>query len=138
MADRLTLRILLPTREAVSRKVDSVNLPGSEGELGILPGHAPLLAMLRPGAAWFKDGAEIGRLALGDGFLEVKDDVVTAMVQTAERAEDIDVARAERRRAEVDAKLRRDDLEAIELERARISMMKQLARLEVARGALQG
>ena len=67
---KLTLRILLPSREAVSRHVDSVNLTATEGEVGILPGHAALLATLRPGPALIRDGASVEHWAIGDGFLE--------------------------------------------------------------------
>ena len=131
---KLTLRILLPSREAVSRHVDSVNLTATEGEVGILPGHAALLATLRPGPALIRDGASVEHWAIGDGFLEVRDDVVTALVQTAESRESIDVARAQKRKAEREAELKRQGLSEFEMKRAELSLAKQLARLKVAGG----
>ena len=132
--DRLSLRILLPTRQAVERTVDSVNLTAWEGEVGILPGHAPYLAVLRPGPASFRDGAETATFALGDGFLEVHDDVVTALVQSAERSEDIDVVRAEQRKAALQAQLAAEGLAEAEMRRLELSLAKQLARIQVATG----
>ena len=132
--DRLNLRILLPTREAVERTVDSVNLTAWEGEVGILPGHAPYLAVLRPGPASFRDGGETQTFALGDGFLEVHDDVVTALVQSAERADEIDVARAEQRKAAIEVQLKAEGLAETEMKRFELSLAKQLARIQVATG----
>ena len=131
---RLQLRILLPGREAVSREVDSFNATTVEGEVGLLPGHAALLAALKPGPAWFKDGATIDRWALGEGFLEVHDDLVTVLVQTAEHSSEIDVERAARRREEMEARLKAASDE-LQMRRAELSLAKQLARLHVA-GAL--
>jgi F-type H+-transporting ATPase subunit epsilon len=129
---KLTLRILLPGREAVNREVDSFNVTGLEGELGILPGHAALLAALKPGPAWFKDGAEIDRWALGDGFLEVHDDLVTVLVQTAEHSSEIDVERARNRKDEIERRIKSETMSEIELRRLEASLAKQLARLQVA------
>ncbi len=132
MSDELNLRILLPSRQAVGAKVASVNLTAVTGELGILPGHAALLAALRPGAAWYRAGETTERLALGDGFLEVRDDVVTVLVQSCERAADIDVERARRRKAECLERLRVGGLSEFETQQVERSVLKQQARLSVA------
>lgn len=129
---KLQLRIVLPSREAVSQEADSVNLTAFEGEVGILPGHAALLAGLKPGPASIKEGGTVEKWALGEGFLEVHDDTVTALVQTAERASEIDVDRARRRKAELEEQIRAGKLGEFELRRAEISLMKQVARLAVA------
>ena len=129
---RLTLRILTPTRELVSTEADSVNLVAYEGEVGILPGHAPYLAIVRPGIATVKDGATSTRYALGDGFLEVRDDVMTVLVRAAEAQGDVDTARAERRLAECEEKLKRTDLSEDERAAAEQSREKQAARLALA------
>ena len=131
---KLHLRILLPGREAVSREVDSFNATTVEGEVGLLPGHAALLAALKPGPAWFKDGALIDRWALGEGFLEVHDDLVTVLVQTAEHSSEIDVERAQRRRDEVETRLKALTSD-IEMRKCELSLAKQIARLQTA-GAL--
>ena len=129
---KLSLRVLLPGREAVSRQVDSVNVTAVEGEIGILPGHAALLAALKPGPATFKDGGQADLWALGDGFLEVHDDQVTVLVQTAEHSSEIDVERARRRKDEVEGRMKGGDLSELEMRRAELSLLKQLARLQVA------
>lgn len=129
---KLNLRVLLPGREAVNASVDSVNVTASEGEVGILPGHAAFLAALKPGPATFRDAGKADVWALGEGFLEVHDDQVTVLVQTAEHASEVDVDRAKKRMAEVEARLKGEGLSEMELRRAEISLLKQLARLNVA------
>ena len=132
MTGKLHFRILTPTREVLSRQVDYATLTAAEGEVGILPGHAALLAALKPGEAWFRDGAETGYFALSDGFLEVSNDVVTALVRSAEPSHEMDVVRAERKRAEAEARLK-EELDERELEMALASVEKQVVRIQVAR-----
>jgi len=131
MDGKLNLRILLPTREAVSKPVDAVNLTAAEGEVGLLRGHAPMLAALAPGPATIRDGASVEHWAIGTGFFEVRDDVVTVFARTAELAADIDVERARRRLAERESQLR-EKLSDLDLAKAELSIKKQLARLQVA------
>jgi F-type H+-transporting ATPase subunit epsilon len=99
----LTLQIITPERVVFSEEgVDSVTLPGSEGELTILPQHAPLMTGLNPGPLTFRKGGEEIDVAVAGGFLEVRDDKVIILADVAERSEEIDAARAEaaRRRAQ--------------------------------------
>src|SRR5262245_6447618 len=93
---KLTLEIVTPDRALVREEVDEVVVPGSEGEFGILPGHTPLLATLKVGEMWYRQGQEKHYLALAFGFVEVLPDRVTILAQIAERAQDIDVSRAEK------------------------------------------
>ena len=98
----LTLQIITPERVVFHEEgVDSVTLPGVEGELTILPSHAPLMTGLRPGALMFRKGGEEIDVALSGGFLEVREDKVVVLADSAERSDEIDAARAEeaRRRA---------------------------------------
>ncbi len=127
----LTLEIVTPERALVTEQVDEVQLPGSEGYFGVLPGHTPLLATLQVGEMWYRMGGTKHYLALAFGFVEVLPDRVTVLAQIAERAEEIDVDRAERakRRAEERVSGPKSD---IDFERARIAMMKSLIRLQVA------
>jgi F-type H+-transporting ATPase subunit epsilon len=128
---KLTLEIVTPERALVTAEVDEVQLPGSEGYFGVLPGHTPLLATLQVGEMWYRIGAEKHHLAIAFGFVEVLPDRVTVLAQLAERAEDIDVARAEaaKRRAEERLTGRPTDMD---VERARIALKKSLVRLQVA------
>src|ERR1044072_3976966 len=99
---KLTLEIVTPDRALIREEVDEVVVPGREGDFGVLPGHTPLLATLKVGELWYRQGAEKHYLAVAFGFVEVLPDRVTVLAQVGERAQDIDVDRAERakRRAE--------------------------------------
>lgn len=99
----LSVHIVTAEREVYAEEgVDEVTAPGSEGEFTVLPQHAPLLTMIKPGVMRIQKGNEEIDLAVTGGFLEVRDDRVTILADAAERAEEIDVVRAEeaRRRAE--------------------------------------
>src|SRR5215216_2052077 len=99
---KLTLEIVTPDRSLVTEQVDEVQLPGSEGYFGVLPGHTPLLSTLQVGELWYRVGQDKHFLSIAFGFAEVLPERVTVLAQIAERAEEIDVARAEaaKRRAE--------------------------------------
>jgi F-type H+-transporting ATPase subunit epsilon len=127
---KLTLEIVTPDRSLVREEVDEVQLPGSEGYFGVLPGHTPLLATLKVGELWYRVGQEKHYLAVAGGFVEVLPARVTVLAQIGERAEEIDVARAEaaKRRAEE----RLVNPVDVDLERARFSLAKALVRIQVA------
>ena len=91
---KLTLNIVTPDH-AYSHDVDEVSLPGTEGDFGVLPGHTPLFAALRTGQMYYRQGTVKHFLAVSIGFAEVLPDKVTVLAQVAERAEDLDQARAE-------------------------------------------
>src|SRR5690349_3800920 len=101
----LTLEIVTPDRALVAEQVDEVEIPGSAGYFGVLPAHAPLLASLQVGELWFRKGQEKHYLAIAFGFVEVLPDKVTVLAQIAERAEDIDLVRAERAKARAEERL---------------------------------
>lgn len=90
----LRLEVVTAEREVFAGEVDIVVAPGSEGELGILPRHAALLTTLRPGELRYRINGAEDALAIGGGFLEVRDDRVLVLADSAERAEEIDVERA--------------------------------------------
>lgn len=127
----LTLEIVTPDRALVAEQVDEVEVPGSGGYFGVLPGHAPLLASLQVGELWYRKGQEKHYLAIAFGFVEVLPDKVTVLAQIAERAEDIDLRRAEQAKARAEERMagRNPD---IDFERASVAMMKSLIRLQVA------
>jgi F-type H+-transporting ATPase subunit epsilon len=126
----IELQIVTPDKMLVKEQVDEVEIPGSEGYFGVLPGHTPMLASLAVGEMWYRQGQEKTYLSLAFGFAEVLPDRVTILAQLAERAEDIDVARAEeaKRRAEARIVQARD----VDYARARTALVKSLARLQVA------
>jgi F-type H+-transporting ATPase subunit epsilon len=127
----IALEIVTPDRSLIREDVDEIQVPGSEGYLGILPGHTPLLSTLTVGELWYRIGAEKHYVAIAGGFVEVLPDRVTILANIAERAQEIDVARAEaaKKRAEDRLATRAVDIDA---ERARIALLRSLIRLQVA------
>ncbi len=128
-----TFRFEVVTVDGVvfSEDVDMVVAWGSEGQLGILPHHAPLMTMLQPGELLIRKGGGEQYLATSGGFLEVRSDKVVILADACERAEEIDTARAEaaRRRAEETLKSRPAGADAAKAEAA---LLRSLARLKVA------
>ena len=130
---KLTLEIVTPERALVTQQVDEVELPGAEGYFGVLPGHTPLLAALQVGELWYRVGQERHYLAIAFGFAEVLPERVTVLAQIAERAQDIDVDRAERARKRAEEQLAQVSKQTdVDFERARIALMKSLIRIQVA------
>ena len=127
----LTLEVVTPDRAIVREQVDEVVLPGSEGSFGVLPGHAPLLATLQVGEMWYRKGQETHYLVLAFGFVEVLPDKVTVLAHVAEKAEEIDLARAEAAKVRAEGRIAAPQTN-VDFERARIAMMKSLVRLQVA------
>ena len=127
----LDLQIVTPDRLIVSEQVDEVQIPGTEGYLGVLPGHTPLLTALAIGEMWYRKGQEKTHLSIAGGFAEVVPDRVTLLATIAERPEEIDVARAEaaKQRAEQRLSQPRSD---VDYERARLALQKSIIRLQVS------
>src|SRR3982751_6013521 len=101
----IELQILTPDKLLVREQVDEVEIPGSGGYFGVLPGHTPMLASLAVGELWYRKGQEKTYLAIAFGFSEVLPDRVTILAQLAERAEDIDVARAQDAKTRAESRL---------------------------------
>jgi F-type H+-transporting ATPase subunit epsilon len=94
MADKLILEMVTPYKRVLSEEVDEITAPGFIGELGLLPGHTPLLTTLKVGELTYKKGSEQFHVAVNWGYLEVEEDTVTVLVDTAEKSDEIDLARA--------------------------------------------
>jgi F-type H+-transporting ATPase subunit epsilon len=124
------LEIVTAERVVFSEDVDVVIAPGIEGQLGVLPHHAPLMTTLEPGELLVRRGGEELSLAITGGFVEVRPDRIIILADAAERAEEIDVARAEeaKRRAEERLKERAPE---VDLLRAEAALRRSLTRLEV-------
>ena len=126
----IELHIVTPNRPIVNERVDEVEIPGVDGYFGVLPGHTPLLAAVSVGELWYRKGREKTYLAVAYGFAEVLPDRVTILAQLAERAEEIDLERAERARARAAQRL--DAKSDFDYARARIALTKSLTRLQVS------
>ena len=127
----IQLHIASADRSLVNEVVDEVEIPGAAGYFGVLPGHTPLLTTLGAGELWYRQGNEKHYLALAFGFAEVQPDRVTILAEVAERAEDIDLARAESAKRRAEERINRPDMD-MDSERARVALLKSLVRLQVA------
>src|SRR5580704_8500690 len=128
---KIQLQIVSADRSLVNETVDEVEIPGFDGYFGVLPGHTPLLTVLQVGELWYRQGSEKHYLSIAFGFAEVQPDRVTILAQIAEKAEEIDLARAEAARKRAQERIASPTME-MDFERARITLLKSLIRLQVA------
>jgi F-type H+-transporting ATPase subunit epsilon len=129
----LLLEIVTPERLAYSDTVDAVNLPGIEGELGVLPHHAPLVSMLGLGELRIRKGGAEESFAIVGGFLQVRPDRVVVMAETADMASEIDLERAQEARREAERALEGAvQADAVDLAAARAALQHALLRIRVA------
>jgi F-type H+-transporting ATPase subunit epsilon len=134
----IRLEVVTPERELVHESVLSVSIPAKDGYLGILPGHAPLLSELQPGELSYTEDHAAHFLSVSWGFTEVLPERVIVLAQTAERAEEIDVERAQRAKQRAEERLKNVTATDIDFERARAALMRALARLQAASHAKGG
>ena len=127
----IQLQIVSTDRSLVNEQVDEVEIPGADGYFGVLPGHTPLLALLGAGELWYRQGQEKHYLAIAYGFAEVQPERVTILAQIAEKADEVDVARAQAALKRAQERLA-SPITDMDFERARIAMLKSLIRLQVA------
>jgi F-type H+-transporting ATPase subunit epsilon len=127
----IQLTIVTPERSLVNEPVDELQLPGAEGYLGVLPGHAPLFTELKVGELSYRKGTSWTSLAVAWGFAEVFQDQVRVLAETAERANEIDLERAKRAKERAEHLLKQggDD---VDYDRARIALQRALIRIQVA------
>jgi F-type H+-transporting ATPase subunit epsilon len=130
----LRLDIITPERNLLSETVDAVNVPGLNGELGILPGHTPLISQLRTGVLSYTQGAAVKRLHVSGGFVEVRDDRVSVLADLAERPEEIDAARARSEREQAEKALASFSGSEEEFESASDALARSAVRLQLASG----
>lgn len=128
----IRLDIVAAERVVYTDDVDSVLLPGVEGELGILPGHTPLLTVLKPGVLRVKKGDEEILIAVSGGFAEVEGKRVIILADAAERAEEIDEARAEAARQRATLALSDRKVDNVDFAKIEVSLRRSLVRLKVA------
>jgi F-type H+-transporting ATPase subunit epsilon len=134
MAGNLLLEVVTPDKLLLSRQVDEVIAPGTEGEFGVLPGHCHFLSMLEVGELRYKIGESWSYMSVLWGFAEVTPTKVTILAEIAEKAEDIDVDRAEAAVRTAEERLERGGLPS-ELKEAEISLEKARLRKKIAEHA---
>ncbi len=133
MADTFQLEVVTPEKVVVREPAEEAQIPGKEGYLGVLPGHAPLITELGVGEISYKTGGAEKRLAVAWGFAEVLPDKVTILAETSERAEDIDVARAQKAKQRAEERLASGNTE-LDFTRAENALKRADTRLDVAQG----
>ena len=132
MADKITLRLVTPSRTLLDEEVDEVTAPGALGEFGVLPNHIAFLTLLEIGEMSYKQGAERQRLAVNGGYAEVLDNVMTVLANAAEYADEIDVERAQRAKESAETKLAESSQEDKERVAAEAALRWAVVRLQVA------
>jgi F-type H+-transporting ATPase subunit epsilon len=126
----LKLIVVTPERRVVETETESVEVPGELGNLGILPGHAPLISLLRTGVLKYRDSRGEKTLAISGGFMEVSNDVVSVLADLAEEPSEIDPAKAERDRSQAEEEMKTASRETLEEIRTRLELAQ--TRLAVA------
>lgn len=131
LPENIELQVVTPERHVLQETVQAVEIPGKEGYMGVLPGHAPLITELAVGEITYREGASEQRLAVAWGFAEVLPDKVTILAETAERPSEIDVERARKAKERAESLLANGDPN-VDVERALDALKRAELRLEVA------
>jgi F-type H+-transporting ATPase subunit epsilon len=135
MSEQIQLEVVTPERRVLAEAVDSVNVPGANGELGILPGHTPLISQLQTGVLSYVQSGAVHRLHVSGGFVEVNADRVSVLAEVAERPEEIDAARARLAREHAEKTLSSFSGTEEDFETARAQLERNVVRLQLATGA---
>jgi F-type H+-transporting ATPase subunit epsilon len=131
MADTIQLEIVTPEKLVVKDVAEEMQIPGKNGYLGILPGHAPLITELAVGQISYRNGSETHYLCVAWGFAEVLPNKVTILAETAERAEDVDCVRAQKAKERAEQRLAGGEPE-VDVPRAQKALARAVTRLEAA------
>ena len=134
---QLTLEIVTPDHAVAHAEVDEVEIPAEDGYIGVLPGHTPLLTSLKVGEMWYRKGGERHFLSVAFGFAEILPDRVIVLARICEKAEEIDISRAEAAKRRAEERLAQAKAAAAgkvdqDRDRARIALLKAMVRLNVA------
>lgn len=135
LPEKIKLDIVTPDRLVLSESVDEIQIPGQEGYLGVLPGHAPLITELKIGEVSYRQETQVTYLAVAWGYAEVLPDKVTILAETAERAEEIDVQRAIDAKTRAEKRLSKVTDTEVDFNRAQVSLQRAMIRIQVAKHA---
>lgn len=134
MAEQLQLEAVTPERRLLSEEVNSVTVPGRNGEMEILPGHAALISELKTGVLSYSEDGTVFQLHVSGGFIEVNHDRVSVLAEIAERPEEIDAARARLSRERTEKQLSSWSGAEEDFEKARAKLERSMVRLQLASG----
>lgn len=130
----LKLEVVTPERRVLSESVSSVTVPGRNGEMQILPGHAALISELKTGVLSYNLGGTNNQLHVSGGFVEISDDRVSVLAEVAERPEEIDAARARLSREHTEKQLSAWSGTEEDFEKARVKLERSMVRIQLASG----
>jgi F-type H+-transporting ATPase subunit epsilon len=134
MANKIKFKIVTPEHTVFEDLIDQVTLPTRDGEITVLPEHIPLISVLAPGELMAKKGGEEIAMAVSGGIIEVQKNEITILADTAERAEEIDLARAEEARKKAEnLKEEKNRMDGTEYAAVAALLERNLARIKVAR-----
>jgi len=132
MADKIQLEVVTPERRLIAEPVDMVTVPGLGGELGILPGHTPLISQLQTGVLTYVAEGKSSQLHVSGGFVEVRDDHVSVLAEVAERPDEIDAARARQSRDQLEKQINAWSGSEDELAIAKTEFERSVVRMQLA------
>ena len=132
MAEKIQLEVVTPERRVLAEPVDMVTVPGLGGELGILPGHTPLISQLQTGVLTYVAEGKSSQLHVSGGFVEVRDDHVSVLAEVAERPEEIDAARARLSRDQLEKQINAWSGSEDELAIAKTEFERSVVRMQLA------
>jgi len=132
MAEKIQLEVVTPERRVLAEPADMVTVPGLGGELGILPGHTPLISQLQTGVLTYVQDGKSFPLHVSGGFVEVRDDHVSVLAEVAERPDEIDAARAKVSREKFEKQLNAWTGSEEDLELAKTEFDRSVVRLQLA------
>ena len=132
MADKIQLEVVTPERRVLAEPVDMVTVPGLGGELGILPGHTPLISQLQTGVLTYVQDGKSFSLHVSGGFVEVRDDHVSVLADVAERPDEIDVTRARASREKFEKQLNAWSGSEEEFEGVKTELDRSIVRMQLA------
>ncbi len=134
MAEKIQLEVVTPERRVLAEPVDMVTVPGLGGELGILPGHTPLISQLQTGVLTYVQDGKSASMHVSGGFVEVRDDHVAVLAEVAERPDEIDAARAKLSRDKLEKQLSGWTGSEEDFETTKMKLDRSVVRLQLASG----
>ena len=132
MAEKIQLEVVTPERRVLAEPVDMVTVPGLRGEMGILPGHTPLISQLQTGVLTYVAEGKSSQLHVSGGFVEVRDDHVSVLAEVAERPDEIDAARARLSRDQLEKQINAWSGSEDDLAIAKTEFERSVVRLQLA------
>ena len=132
MEGKILFEVVTPERSVIKDEVNEITAPGEEGEFGVLPGHTPFMTTLKVGEIKYRKNGSQNYLAVNWGFIEVTANRVYVLVETAEKAEEIDLKRAEAAQARAEERIKKAGKKDIDYARAQAALNRALVRIQVA------